>query len=59
MIKIKNEIVSGWSMAIKGMRNPMNSWDRSDSSWFYEEDRERIHIGPLDYFLMMKLAKAG
>jgi len=59
MIKIKNEIISGWSMAIKGMRNPMNSWDRSDSSWFYEEDRERIHIGPLDYFLMMKLAKAG
>lgn len=59
MIKIKNEIISGWSMAIKGMRNPMNSWDRSDSSWFYEEDRERIHIGPIDYFLMVKLAKAG
>lgn len=59
MIKIKNEIISGWSMAIKGMRNPMNSWDRSDSSWFYEEDRERIHIGPVDYFLMIKLAKAG
>ena len=59
MIKIKNEIISGWSMAIKGMRNPMNSWDRSDSSWFYEEDRERINIGPIDYFLMIKLAKAG
>ena len=59
MIKIKNEIISGWSMAIKGMRNPMNSWNRSDSSWFYEEDRERINIGPIDYFLMIKLAKAG
>lgn len=37
----------------------MNSWDRSDSSWFYEGDRERINIGPIDYFLMVKLAKAG
>lgn len=59
MIKIENELVSGRSAAIRGMRNPMNSWERSDSSWFYEDDRERIHLGPLDYFLMKKLAKAG
>lgn len=31
MIKIKNVDVSGWEAAIRGMRNPMNSWDKSDS----------------------------
>lgn len=31
MIKIKNVDISGWEAAIRGMRNPMNSWDKSDS----------------------------
>lgn len=31
MIKIENTEVYGWEAAIRGMRNPMNSWDRSDS----------------------------
>lgn len=31
MIKIENEEVLGWEHAIRGMRNPMNSWDKSDS----------------------------
>lgn len=31
MIKIENVDVSGWEVAIRGMRNPMNSWDKSDS----------------------------
>ena len=31
MIKIENYEVVGWEHAIRGMRNPMNSWDRSDS----------------------------
>ena len=31
MIKIENVEVSGWKHAILGMRNPMNSWDKSDS----------------------------
>jgi hypothetical protein len=31
MIKIENTEVFGWEAAIRGMRNPMNSWDRSDS----------------------------
>lgn len=31
MIKIENVDVSGWEAAIRGMRNPMNSWDKSDS----------------------------
>lgn len=31
MIKIENVDVSGWEAAIRGMRNPMNSWEKSDS----------------------------
>lgn len=31
MIKIENLHVYGWEAAIRGMRNPMNSWDRSDT----------------------------
>lgn len=31
MIKIENVTTSGWEPAIRGMRNPMNSWDKSDS----------------------------
>lgn len=31
MLKIENTEVFGWEAAIRGMRNPMNSWDRSDS----------------------------
>lgn len=31
MIKIENVEVMGWEAAIRGMRNPMNSWEKSDS----------------------------
>ena len=31
MLKIKNVEVIGWEHAIRGMRNPMNSWEKSDS----------------------------
>lgn len=31
MIKVENVEVYGWEAAIRGMRNPMNSWDKSDS----------------------------
>lgn len=33
MLKIENTEVVGWEAAIRGMRNPMNSWDKSDSGW--------------------------
>lgn len=36
MIKIENVTVSGWEAAIRGMRNPMNSWSQSDSHVFNE-----------------------
>lgn len=42
--------------AIEGMRNPMNSWDRSDSEW----DPDGIFdVGDKDFELMYKLAQAG
>ena len=33
MLKIENIEVMGWEAAIRGMRNPMNSWEKSDSGW--------------------------
>lgn len=41
MIKIENTEVMGWEAANRGMRNPMNSWDKSDSGW-------NVHIPPLE-----------
>ena len=38
MLKIKNTEVTGWEAAIRGMRNPMNSWEKSDS--IFVEDGE-------------------
>ena len=32
MLKIENVEVMGWEAAIRGMRNPMNSWEKSDSN---------------------------
>lgn len=34
MIKLENTEVMGWEAAIRGMRNPMNSWEKSDSAFF-------------------------
>ena len=33
MIKLESTEVVGWEHAIRGMRNPMNSWDKSDSDY--------------------------
>lgn len=69
MIKLENTEVLGWEAAIRGMRNPMNSWEKSDSTWretesTFEDDIPTIilrhyEIGPSDHDLMMRLAKAG
>lgn len=45
MIKIENTEVVGWKAAIRGMRNPMNSWDKSDSR-FSCEDCEGCYYEP-------------
>lgn len=64
MITIKNVETYGWEAAIRGMRNPMNSWDKSDSYFgdpYLEDENTYIksHIGPKDLDLMTKLVKAG
>lgn len=72
MIKIENTEVMGWEHAIRGMRNPMNSWEKSDVEWVdipedttkdyididYEWDVMKV-IGPNDHTLMMNLAHGG
>lgn len=55
MITIENVAVWGWETAIRGMRNPMNSWDKSDS----EHKNGNFTIGQNDYKLMMNLCKGG
>ena len=72
MIKLENTEVMGWEAAIRGMRNPMNSWQKSDTAFFVDgeyhdilgnsgpadDDLEMI-IGPDDHDLMMRLGAGG
>ena len=63
MIKITNAEVFGWDAAIRGMRNPMNSWDKSDSKHWREtivgHEVEYRVVGRNDLTLMKKLVEAG
>ena len=70
MIVFENAEVMGWEHAIRGMRNPMNSWDKSDSDWDYDciedpetfytyETKDEYEIGPNDLDLMRCLRNAG
>lgn len=65
MIKFENTEVIGWESAIRGMRNPMNSWTKSDSRWEPQFDTETgpchgfFVIGPNDLNLMTRLRNAG
>lgn len=61
MLTIENVEVHGWAPAIRGMRNPKNSWDLSDSGMEYENIRCPGHfvVGPKDFELMMNLRNAG
>ena len=58
MIKIEDAWPFGFDAAIRGMRNPLNSWDKMDSYYIWPDDEE-FHIGPNDHDLMMKLRNAG
>lgn len=55
MIKIENTEVYGFEAAIRGMRNPMNSWEKSDS--YHKGDA--FVLGKNDLALMKSLVKAG
>ena len=75
MLRIENVEIAGWEAAIRGMRNPKNSWERSDSEWngwdglsfipnhipvVIDDDNEKaFYLGPNDMNLMMNLAKGG
>lgn len=75
MIKFENTEVVGWEAAIRGMRNPMNSWEKSDSgkiywngTWYTPDPVLRSYftdygmnllIGPNDLDLMRRLAAGG
>ena len=74
MIKFENPEVLGWEHAIRGMRNPHNSWPNSDSGWdeiwhttvdkdkflMVQDDGEyEYYLGPNDQKLMMNLRNAG
>ena len=75
MLKIENTEIVGWEAAIRGMRNPMNSWDKSDShscgtcgdcdicidydNCPYGYDYLKIIVGPNDLDLMTRLRNAG
>lgn len=59
MIKIENYDVVGWEHAIRGMRNPMNSWEKSDSFEFPPDEDGVPDIGPNDYKLMKSLRESG
>ena len=56
MLRIEKTDTAGWQAAFRGMRNPLNSWDKSDS--YYTVDGDFI-IGKNDIELAKKLAKAG
>jgi hypothetical protein len=71
MIKIENSEVMGWEAAIRGMRNPMNSWEKSDSHYEcrkydkLSDDDKKVYLideyipGPNDLDLMTRLRNAG
>ena len=65
-IKIENYEVMGWEHTIRGMRNPKNSWEKSDSEYRLDVMESNpdifehhIKLGPNDHDLMMRLRNAG
>lgn len=67
LIKISNIEVFGWGAAIRGMRNPLESWAKSDSGFevLYDSETEspsefiKFVLGANDHDLAMRLAKSG
>ena len=71
MIKFEHTEVVGWEHAIRGMRNPKNSWEKSDSDFhrepinYFDEndmpctDLRSFVLGPNDHDLMTRLRNAG
>ena len=63
-MRFEHTEVWGFEHAIRGARNPMNSWDKSDSGYTYypgdkQYDYDDFKIGPNDMALLQRLIKAG
>ena len=58
-MKFENTETWGFQHAIRGMRNPLESWHHSDSSYIDKRFNEQFYIGKNDLELMQKLIKAG
>ena len=63
MLKIENAETFGWEAAIRGMRNPKNSWSKSDSWWSSQNengtDAPMFIVGENDLKLASALANSG
>ena len=63
MLTIENAETFGWEAAIRGMRNPKNSWSKSDSRWSSPDengtDAPRFIVGENDLKLASALANSG
>lgn len=61
MLEIENITTFGWLPAIRGMRNPLNSWNKMDSEVgsIVDETGEIVVLGDNDMSLMKRLVKAG
>lgn len=56
MIKLENTSVMNLENALRGARNPMASWERSDSFW---DENHNYILGPNDLSLARRLCTAG
>jgi hypothetical protein len=59
MIKFENTEVMNFPGALRGMRNPLNSWDKYDSEWDGYGEADGFSIGDNDLNLAQRLIKAG
>jgi len=59
MIKVEKTEVWGFEHAIRGMRNPMNSWEKSDSKFYPYDLKNPVVIGENDLDLMRRLNSGG
>lgn len=60
MLEVSNVKVFGFEEAIRGMRNPLNSWKKIDSDWYEDENgAQNFVVGPNDIGLMQRLYRAG
>ncbi len=58
-MKFENTEVFNFGGALRGMRNPLNSWDKGDSGYIDKRFNDQFHIGKNDLDLAQRLIKAG